>query len=216
MTPNKTLTENIRSDIDLIEDQSVMEASLSRIFDHTQNRNIGIISACRSGDDALNRKNTSLLKVDIRQAGFGFIMVTGSYIENKGTDNEVLVPDEDSFLVVGKDGDDSGNLIGFLKKEGLKFNQDSVLYKPYDSKEAFYVGTSKNNIDVPFGQKKSAGIWHPNNTEAYMSYIKGLPSDGKPGRFKPTEKSFTFKENYAFEGYYINCSPFWQLKKHLF
>jgi hypothetical protein len=117
------------------------EASLSRVHAHTKDRNIGIISAHRGENSPDENKAASAsLHNDIRKAGFGLVNIHGRYVENKGTPQERKVS-EHSYLVIGKKGDDSGHLLGFLKKHGSKYNQDPILHKKHDDESAKLHGT---------------------------------------------------------------------------
>ena len=154
-------------------------ASLSRVWQHTQNRNVGILTAHRAGNDvATNNRHNAELAAAIRASGLGYLKVKGRYVENYGTPDAKNV-DENSYLVVGKEGDDNGQLKGFLKQQGQKFDQDSVLYKPYDDESAYLIGT--NNADFPgYGNEHPVGKWHPNKMAEFHSVLF-------PG------KSFTFE-----------------------
>ena len=121
--------------------QQLDEAGLSRILSHIQHRNIGFITAFRGGSSvpvAQNRGRNRQLQTEIRQAGFGYLRVQGSWPENEGTPEERQVVEE-SFLVIGSDGDDSGNLKGFLKKAGAKYQQDAVIFKPWNTTTAYLI-----------------------------------------------------------------------------
>lgn len=140
--------------------------ALSRVWHHAKTRNIGIISADRGEHKPSERRNNrNLLKADIRQAGFGYIHARGRFIENLGTKEERPV-DEHSFIVIGND-QDSGNLKGFLKKMGKKYQQDSVIHKPYGSEDAFMIDTKGNNDMVNLGK------FHPNKMSMYQTKMKG-------------------------------------------
>src|ERR1700728_846329 len=85
----------------IIEENIINEASLGRIYHHIQNREIGILSACRGKYKiSENNKRTNQLKSDIVAAHFGFMNITGSYIEDAGTPKENKVT-ERSFFVIG-------------------------------------------------------------------------------------------------------------------
>lgn len=117
---------------------ALTEAGLSRVLTHIERRNLGFITAFRGGGSAplaQNRQRNRLLQQDIRRAGFGFLRVEGSWPENEGTPEEQQVVEE-SFLVIGSDQDDSGNLRGFLKTAGKKYEQDAVIYKPWNTTTA--------------------------------------------------------------------------------
>jgi hypothetical protein len=150
--------------------EDLAAASLSRVYNHTMNRNIGMITAHR-GDlsPEENKKRNEGLKHEIRKH-FGYIPVHGSYVENKGTPHERHVK-EHSFLVIGKKGHDAGHLKGFLKQHGEKYGQDSVLYKPHDDENAHLIGTN-DTPDLKKGESVSIGKWHPNRTSDYMSKLR--------------------------------------------
>lgn len=148
------------------------EASLSRVHTHTQGRNIGMITAHRGENTTEeNNKNNAELESHIRKAGYGFVKVKGRYIENHGTDKAKAV-DEKSYLVVGKKGDDKGQLLSFLKKHGQKHGQDSILHKAHDSEEAHLHGTREGGYPG-MGEKASVGKWHPNRAPEFHTAMKG-------------------------------------------
>ena len=60
---------------------------------------------------------------------FGLLYLRGRYIENYGLPC-ARPTDEHAYLVIGND-DDSGNLKGFLRKYGRRYEQDSVIHKGY-------------------------------------------------------------------------------------
>lgn len=133
--------------------QQLDEAGLSRILTHIEKRNIGFISAFRGGSVtplAQNRARNRQLQQDIRQAGFGYLRVIGSWPENEGTPEEQQVVEE-SFLVIGSEADDSGNLRGFLKKAGAKYQQDAVIFKPWNTTTAYLIFMSNPSALEPIG-----------------------------------------------------------------
>ena len=137
----------------------VLEASFTRVHQHTRNRNIGMILASR--DDLTseeNRQRHTALKSDVRKAGYGFIDVKGSNV------------DEKSLLVVGKIGDDEGHLLGHLKHLATKYNQDSILHKPHDLEKTLLHGT--NETGYPGKDKHiEVGSWHTNRTAEFHSLM---------------------------------------------
>ena len=98
----------------------------------------------------LNRGRNRQLQTEIRQAGFGYLRVQGSWPENEGTPEERQVVEE-SFLVIGSEGDDSGNLKGFLKKAGAKYQQDAVIFKPWNTTTAYLIFMSNPSKLEPIG-----------------------------------------------------------------
>jgi len=176
--------------IDLFEEaKKLTETSLGRIFHHTKNSNIGMISASRGElDPSENKTNHSNLGQDIRNAGFGYQHIVGYYTENKDTPDEKKVK-ENSYIIFGKKGPDNGALKGFLKKYGAKYGQESVLYKPYNSEDAYLIGTKEGGFP---GKDKTydIGKFHPNRTPEMYSALKN-------GR------TFTFGESVKWDEFYI-------------
>lgn len=167
----------------------LLKSSLGRVFQHTKNRNIGMISASR-GDlpsQENNRRHSAMAK-DIRKLGYGFIRTKGRYIENYGKP-EARAVDEKAFLVVGKKANDSGALLGHLKHLGAKYGQDSFLHKAYNSATAALHGT--NETGYP-GKDKSVdvGSWHPNRTGEFYSLLKNNTFNFAEQFIFVNEKSF--------------------------
>jgi hypothetical protein len=116
--------------------------------------------------------------------GYGYVHVRGRTIENPGTSQAVPV-DEPSFLVVGKEGADGGHLLNSLKKLGQKYNQDSILHKAHDQKNAFL---HKLKIVNPNEEPVAdLGDWHPNRASEFMTMLKG-------------NRAFTFESVYFVTG----------------
>lgn len=164
------------------------EASLVRLYGHTVNRNVGAISAFR-GRYTLseNRTRNAKLASDIRSAGFGYYKMEGHYIEGYKTDKQKDVHEE-AFFIIGDEGNDNGKLKGFLRKAGARYNQDSVLYKAFNNKNAILIGTQSadedgNPVTFPgLGKEVSVGEFKPMRMGEFYSKMKG--------------KSFTF-ESYS-------------------
>lgn len=145
---------------------------LSRVLQHTKERNIGMITAHRgSHTPEENKERNEQLKADISKHGYGYKHVKGTYVENYGKPDAKPV-EEHSFLVIGKKGHDSGALKGFLKKHGAKYDQDSVLHKSHDNENAHLVGT--NETGYPGKDKEeSVGKFHPDKASEFYSKMKG-------------------------------------------
>ncbi len=156
------------------------EASLIRLYQHTVERNIGIITAYRGRyPTSENKRRNSVLQADIRAAGFGFYRVEGHYIEGYGSDVSKDVK-EQCFLVIGDKGNDDGKLKGLMKKWGAKYNQDSIFYKSFDEK-AVLIGTQSkdedgNPVEFPgLGKEVSVGVYKPMKMGQFYSRMKGKP-----------------------------------------
>jgi hypothetical protein len=132
------------------------EINLGRIYQHSKESNIGMLTAYRGEFDVpTNEKRNGELVSLIRSNGFGYVSVTGFYVENPGQDDERRVQ-EKSFLVISNKND-AGKLKHFLIRMGVKFNQDSVLYKDASDDKAILIGTSSGrwpgkNVEVQAGK----------------------------------------------------------------
>jgi hypothetical protein len=155
----KTINETVLSE--------AATRSLSRVYNHAQNRNIGMISAQRGENTAAENRAADLeLRDHIRKAGLGYVRVKSRYTENQGTPQERKVS-ERSLLVMGKKGHDSGHLLGHLRKWGKHYKQDAILHKTHDREDAELHDTKGDNKPM------SVGKWHPNRTSEYSSHMKG-------------------------------------------
>jgi|GEM_PF-6036935 len=165
-----------------------LKQSLERVYTLTNNRNIGMISACRrehGGADAQeNRNRTAELKSRLLQPGRGFVQIKGTYIENAGTPGEVRVG-EHSFLLIGEDGYDGESLLNFLQTYGGPpsrggFDQDSIFFKPWNSEEGLLYGF-KDDVWPYKGRWAAMGPWHPNRSPVFST----LMSHGSSFKFSP-------------------------------
>ena len=175
--------------------QFLNESGLSRVFQHTQGRNIGMITAQRGGEakNDLERKHLEKQNVernrqlegDIRKHGYGFTHVKGRYVENHGTPQARPV-DEHSYLIHGKKGDDKGELKNFLTHHGEKYGQDSVLHKPHNSEHASLIGT-KEGVFPGKGVEHPVGKWHPNRAGEFHSVMTGRHAKGRTFAFESVQ-----------------------------
>lgn len=191
----------------LEEIQSLSESSMSRIYSQNKDKNFGTITAWRKdptnkNQDADNAKNNKKLKSMIHTAGFGVVSLHGRYAESDGNGNESHVK-EHSFGVIGKAGDDGGDLLKHLKGWGRAFGQDSILHKAHDTDEAYLHATNEKSWikDEPEGKFK-VGKFTPNVTNpngdsslkghsfAYLNDNKPKNSDGSNNDdYRPQEKA---------------------------
>jgi hypothetical protein len=176
----KALPDNvspIRSIFDM--PPELAEASFGRVYEHTKNSSLVILSAHRGDRDpndpvrnkTLNHAAHGELVDLVRQHGFGYTKVRGRTIENRDTPNERPV-DED-FLMVTSSPQGHDRLIAMAKHLGRHFGWDSVLYKPHDDDNAYLLGTNKRGfVDPPFGETKVLGKFHPNKVGDYISMLR--------------------------------------------
>jgi hypothetical protein len=158
-----------------MEHELLTETTLSRIHQHTQGRNIGMITAHRGEHTAAeNHERNQSLARDIRHAGYGFVHVHGHYPE-KTESGETRHVKEHSFLVIGHKGHDNGHLKGFLKKHGEKYGQDTVLHKAHNEPHANLISTGDRDPNFKKHAVSSVGTWHPDRVGDYHSSLYRKP-----------------------------------------
>lgn len=168
----------------------INESSLTRVMTHVKNRNVAILTANRGEYPASENANRNKrLEADMRDRGYGFIKVKGRYIEGYGSDNENPV-DEDSYIMVGKVGDDSDELLNHAKELGTKYDQESILHKPHDSDFAYLHGTKESGWPG-VGNAENAGKFYPEKKGEFQSVLRG----GRVFSFQNIDESLT-KDKY--------------------
>jgi len=162
--------KSFRQKLQSFKTKVLIESSLSRIHQHTKESNLGILTAFRGEFDIKQNKiRNKELESAIRSNGFGYIPVAGHYIENKGSPEERHVI-EDSYIVISHK-DDSDKLKKFLIKMGVKFNQDSILYKPVSSPDALLIGTASGRYPG-MGVESNVGNFHPSRMGQFYSQLR--------------------------------------------
>lgn len=145
----------------------ILESSLSRILSHVENKSFGMISACRAErSHNQNKELTANLKNKIRAAGFGYININGSYVENSGTDNETVVK-EKSFIVIGNTEEETKRLFSFLMAAGEQYNQECIFFKPFNDTQGYLYFTNGTN------DKLAVGDFHPMRIGDYYTEMQG-------------------------------------------
>jgi hypothetical protein len=143
------------------------EVSLAKVWSHATDVQtpIAIITTFRNEYPLeQNITRNKELASQIKQAGYGYFFVDGSFIENKGTPNEKRVKEDSVFIVGSKK---SNNLKSLLKNWMLQYEQDAVLYKP--------IGTNKALSLNKDGSESVLGEFHPNRIGSYMTKLKNRP-----------------------------------------
>lgn len=145
--------------------------SLSRIWQHTTESNIGIMTAFRGEFDAAqNEKRNRELMSEIRAVGLGYTQVSGYYIENLGQEDEQKVQEKSFFIT--STANDGGKLKNFLTRMGVKFNQDSVFYKSASSPSGILIGTASGRYPG-LGTEVEVGKFSPQKVGQYYTRMKG-------------------------------------------
>lgn len=116
---------------------NVSEASLSRVWQHTQSdRPIALLTAFRGEfGQADNIKRNKTLAAQVRKLGYGFFFVDGYWIENQGTPEEIHVS-EDSLFVIAPEGSDEKFRQQMIRL-GTEYNQDGVLVKDKEGAKVY-------------------------------------------------------------------------------
>lgn len=165
--------KNISEALDVISEEQLFESSLSRInsiinnSEVSQNRNFGTITACRKGQSLQQEKDKNQeLKNMIHADGFSTIKLKGRYLES-----DKYPVKEHSFGVIGKTGSDGGELLTHLKKWATKFEQDSIIHKAHDSKDAVLHSTStkgnETDLDKEPNRQMNVGQFRANVPNSY-------------------------------------------------
>lgn len=158
--------------------KQITESSLSRIYSKVDGENIGMLSAFR-GDLPLreNKMRSAALVATLNREGFDVTRIIGSYVEQYGTDEAQEVKEESFF--VAENENTRGKLLDVLIREGTKYDQDSIFFKPVN-KSGYLLGISKRENAFP----------------PYKEMMEvGTPSFGKEGEFfsRVRNRPFTFE-----------------------
>jgi len=149
------------------------EASLARVYDFTKHSSLVILSVFRVDQTPeANESAHHQLRNIVQEHGFGCgVPAKGRFIENRGQPNEW--PVDEKLLLVTAGSQTHERLIAMAKHLGRRFDQESVLFKPYTDENAYLLGTTKRGfVDPPFGQTKVLGKFHPNKVGSYMSMLR--------------------------------------------
>ena len=150
--------------------------------------NVGLISASRSeftvdvnqrrcgGSGPTSGPGSAPLDVDVR------------FSEHGPLQTQTLT--ERCYLLLGGRGFDSGNLKGFLRQYGATHDQSLVLYKPYDERSAYLLGT-RNGVVPRRKQIVCVGEFRATRLPDYFRLIReqGSRIDVESMRF-PIRKTF--------------------------
>jgi hypothetical protein len=129
--------------------------------------NVGLITAHRPELSlAENIRRNSTLQGEIRKGGFGLLHWHGQYIPSAG----IGPIDQHAFLVIGR-ADDSGNLKGFLRKAGRKFNQDGVVWKGYYRDVLLFTLKDLPGLGTADGDVQNLGRFHPHHIARYHALM---------------------------------------------
>ena len=144
-------------------------STVERLENFTSGCNVGLISACRSGLTMdVNRGRGANLHAYIWPR-FGSIDVDVRFSECGPLQTQILM--ERCYLLLGGRSFDSGNLKGFLRQYGAIHDQSLVLYKPYDERSAYLLGT-RNGVVPRRKQIVCVGEFKATRLPDYFSLIR--------------------------------------------
>lgn len=166
----------------------IMEASISKILYYIKNFECGTISASRNKLINLtdktfvpenyenerkltkeeNRKRNSELKAMLLKLGYGVTSLDGRFAEA----GQMFPGKETSYFVINRNNDQK--FFNNLFELSEYYNQDSFLYKPADTMSAKLIGTNSAERNEEFGQpgykqELNIGEFHPNGFENALS-----------------------------------------------
>lgn len=161
---------------------NIKESSLSRIWQHIQDYDTGIITAyrdardCGKGDKYTKKekqqRNKSLL-AKLQNKRYDVTSLKGSYIENYKTKDAKEVGEHVFFVV---DSKDKGDLKKDLKYWGEEFEQDSILYIPKGGENGFLIGTNHCPNGYPgYGVIKKLNNPIFGESGEFFTRVKGRP-----------------------------------------
>lgn len=161
---------------EFLQNNNLEESSLSRVFAHSKETgSFGVLTAFRGGYSLTqNRKRNKEIEGALKNAGYGFTKVKGSYPEEQDDGTTIRV-DEESFIIILDKTQDSTKFKDFLIRLGKKYDQDSVLYKARGTENAILIGTNKS--DFPGYMKEvNLGKWSVNRASEFYTKMKGSRS----------------------------------------
>jgi hypothetical protein len=128
--------------------------------------NCGLITAYRPELTAAeNKVRNAELQIEIGWR-FGLLNVRGRWIKDVGAEPT----DGHAFLLIGNT-DDSGNLKGFLRKFGRKFEQGAVIWKGYYRDVLLIALQDFPAVGMKNGDTKNLGRFHPRLMVQYFAML---------------------------------------------
>lgn len=148
--------------------------SLSRIFDHVNKYDTGMLTAFRNEfKRAENLKRNKKMLAQLLQLGYSVTKVSGVFVENFQSEFAKKVK-ENSFFVA--DYKNTGKLKQDLIALGEEFDQDCILFVPKGGEGATLHGTSKRPDAYPkYGQVEKLGRIQVGDESEFFSKVGNRP-----------------------------------------
>lgn len=167
----------------------IKPSTAERLDGFISGSNAGLISASRSGLPMdVNRGRSAGLSSYIWPR-FGYINVDVCFTEKHGPlQTQTLT--ERCYLLLGGRGFDNGNLKGFLRQYGAIHDQRLILYKPYDERSLYLLGT-RNGVVPRRKQIICVGEFKASRLPDYFRLVReqGTRIEVKSMKF-PIRKTF--------------------------
>ena len=160
----------------------VNESSLSRMRQHMMEHDTAMLTAFRgyieneNGEKEIvtrkqNLNRNSKLKAELNKK-YNITVVQGKYIEDYGTADAKEVGEVTFFVV---DHNDTGDLEDDVKKAGIKWDQDSVLFIEKGAKNGRLHGTNRTADFPGFGEVVPMGNPIFGKSGEFMTKMRGRP-----------------------------------------
>lgn len=179
----KTFLTGLEDNTDVLQ-----ESSLSRFWQHLTKEGdcIAIISACRGERDglsseenqALNKKNTKLLRKFVNIHGYGFVPAKGGYVEvnssgasgASGASKEIT---EESTAIFAhcEDEKDEKAFKNLLIALGKKYEQECVFFVGLNKHAKWLFTSAPNFSNAPVGSEMDCGEFHATQIGQYFTKI---------------------------------------------
>lgn len=144
----------------------ITEASLLKTLEMLNGKSFGIVSGG-------NEDNNKLLKIAATKMGYTLFDLTGEVVEpaKKKGEEETRIPDT-SFVVVGGEKTQPGDMRKFLFHQAERFGQKSFLFKPANKEKVYVIGSSEQAWPGR-GQVAPLGEYKPGKFLAFVKKYKG-------------------------------------------
>ena len=101
-------------------------ASITRIMQHMENYDTGIITGYRPNDTyTQNKKRNRFIKIILKQKKYSFINVQGFWIYNVNTPLQNITKEHMLFVI---NHNHNSTLCNDLIDIGIKYNQDAIVF----------------------------------------------------------------------------------------
>lgn len=126
----------------------IVESNLSRVHSHLKNGHIAISASRDTYNNRENSQRTSQLKRDVRNLGYGFVVLAGGFKEENEDKTSVDVVEQSLLIPYIKNKGTFEEFIEIFHSLANKFEQDAILVVEPNGKK-YYLDKNKN-IDVEF------------------------------------------------------------------